>query len=390
MNPTAHIGHTQPGSGGAVAVITEDAIRELAAFRADDAPVTSCYLDVDGRRMVRHQDYEQELDRLLRSARERANGTESVHRDLQRIEEYVKGGFDRSRTRGLAMFSCSARDFWRAIQLPVPVRSRIVINAAPAVGQLELVMQDFDRFGVLLADRQRARMFVFELGELTDHSELFEALPRDYDHRGHGDQGYEREQHHVDELAAQHLRHAAQVAFCVWQERGFEHFTIGAPDPIAHTLENDLHPYLRSRYRGRINVQVGASLDEIRNAALEFEAEIDRREEAELVARLRDALGAGGKAVAGVDPVLTSLHQHRVERLLVSAGFAASGWRCFGCGALATVGRACPACGAEMSHVDDVIEEAVEEALAQRVKVDICVDNADLDVLGRIAALLRY
>jgi hypothetical protein len=43
-----------------------------------------------------------------------------------------------------------------------------------------------------------------------------------------------------------------------------------------------------------------------------------------------------------------------------------------------------------MSHVDDVIEEAVEEALAQRVKVDICVDNADLDVLGRIAALLRY
>ncbi|MCX7620316.1 MAG: hypothetical protein N2037_05650 [Acidimicrobiales bacterium] len=373
-----------------MAVITEEAIRELATFRAGDVPVTTCYLDVDGRRMVRHQDYEHELDRLLRSARNRANGSESVQRDLQRIEDYVKGGFDRSHTKGLAIFSCSARDFWKVVPLPAPVRSQIIINAAPAVAQLESVVQDFERIGVLLADRQRARMFVFELGELTDHSELLEALPRDYDHRGHGDQGYEREQHHIDELAAQHLRHAAQVAFDVLKERGFEHFAIGAPDPIAHTLEHDLHPYLRERYRGRLHLCVNASIDEIRHAVLDFQAEIERRKEAELVERVREALGAGGKAVAGLEQVLPALHQHRVDRLLVSAGFSTSGWRCFGCGALATVGRACPACGAEMSHVEDVVEEAVEEALAQRVKVEICVDNADLDVLGRIAALLRY
>jgi hypothetical protein len=43
-----------------------------------------------------------------------------------------------------------------------------------------------------------------------------------------------------------------------------------------------------------------------------------------------------------------------------------------------------------MHYVDDVVEEAIEEAIVQSCDVEICVANADLDVLGRIGALLRY
>lgn len=160
--------------------ITETTIRELAGFRSQDAPVISCYLDVDGKRYVRSQDVEAELTHLLRSARESSRGVE-VESDFARIEDYVRGGFDRSATRGLAIFSCAAHDLWKVVPLPVSVRSRIVVNAAPAVGQLEALVQELERFGVLLVDRQRARMFVFQFGELVDHSELFEAIPRGYD-----------------------------------------------------------------------------------------------------------------------------------------------------------------------------------------------------------------
>jgi peptide chain release factor subunit 1 len=374
-----------------VAIITQNAIRELAAFRGEEAPVTSCYLDVDGRRRVSHLDYKRDLDLLLRAARAKANGSTSVREDLRRIEDYVKGGIDRTATRGLAMFACSAHDLWRVVELPVPVHNRVLVNSAPAVGQLESVVQDYERFGVLLADKQRARMFVFDFGELVDHSELLDELPRDYDSRGHGDQGYDREKHHVDELASQHLRRAVQVAFDVFRSSGFERLTIGAPDTIAHYLETHLHPYLRDRLCGRINLSVTASLDDIRNAALDLETEADRRLEAETVGRLRDAVGAGQRGCAGLEPVLRALHERRVERLLVSAGYVEPGWHCEGCGALATVGRTCPVCHApDMVHLEDVVEEAVEHALTQRVRVDICVANADLDVLGQAGALLRY
>jgi peptide subunit release factor 1 (eRF1) len=370
-----------------VAVLTEAAIRELAGIRGE-APITSCYLDVDGRRLTRHQDVEHELDTMLRSARRRANGHRSVHDDLRKIEAFVRAGLDRSETRGLAIFACAATDLWEVIELPVPVHSRVVINHAPAIGQLESVVQEHESIGVLLADKQRARLFVFELGRLVERTELIDELPRDYDARGLRERG--TPEHHVDELAHQHLRHAARAAFDLWQAHGFQHLTIGAPDAIASDLEAALHPYLRERLCGRIHTMVGASHAEVRAAAEAVEATVERSREAELVARLREAAATGRRGVVGLAPTLAALNEHRVERLVVSKGFTQDGWRCPETGALAIVGPTNSANGVAMERVDDVVEDAIEEALNQGVTVTFCVGNADLDVLGRIGAVLRY
>ena len=368
--------------------ITEQRVRELAGFRGEVAPVTSCYLDVDGARQVRHHDVVRELDRLLRAPRARLNGDPSVAVDLRRIEEHVKGGFSRSRTRGLAMFSCSAHDFWEVIELPVPVRSQVVVNHTPSVGQLEQVIDQFERFGVLLVDRQRARMFVFELGELVESTALFDQLPRGEN----DDHSYTKDQarDHATALARQHLRHAAAVAFAVFQEQSFEHLILGAPDDLAAEVEAVLHPYLRERLVARCNIAIHESDEAIRLAALEVEAQVERAKEAEAVSRLREAVASEGRGVAGVDATLLALVERRVDTLLVSSGFSQEGWRCENCRWIGRLGRTCPVCQGDMHQVEDVIEEALEDALAQSCKVEICVGNADLDVLGRIGALVRY
>jgi peptide subunit release factor 1 (eRF1) len=371
-----------------VAVINEAAIQELAGIRGEAAPITSCYLDVDGRRLARQQDVEQELEVLLRDARRRANGHASVHDDLLRIEAYVRAGIDRSTTRGLAFFASSATQLWEVISLPVPVRSKVVINHAPAVGQLESVLHEHEAIGVLLADKQRARLLVFELGAVIDRSELLDELPRDYDSRGDRERG--TPDHHVEELAHQHLRNAARAAFDLWQAHGFQHLTVGAPDPIANELERLLHPYLRERLCGRVRVPVAASASEVLAAAEAVEAEVGRRREAAAVERLREATLGGGRGVSGLGPTLAALDEHRVEHLLVSKDYAEEGWRCPTTGHLALMGPNHPVLGTPMERVDDVVEDAIEEALTQRIPVTICVDNADLDVLGRIGAILRY
>ena len=369
-----------------MAVISEAAIRELAGIRGG-APITSCYLDVDGRRLVRRQDVEHELDVVMRSAKQRANGDRSVHDDLRRIEAFVRGGVDRSATRGLAIFACAATDLWKVIELPKPVRTCVVINHAPAVGQLESMLQEHEPIGVLLADKQRAELYVFELGLLVDRSELLDELPRDYDSRGERERGTPA--HHREELAHQHLRNAARAAFDLWQARGFQHLAIGAPDAIAGELEQALHPYLTARLCGRVQVGVGASASDVLLAAEAVEAEVERRREAALVDRLREAAATGRRGVAGLPGTLAALSERRAERLVVSKGFAQEGWRAPD-GALAMVGPAHPHTGATMERVGDVVEDAIEEALTQGIPVSICVGNADLDVIGRIGALLRY
>jgi peptide subunit release factor 1 (eRF1) len=137
-------------------------------------------------------------------------------------------------------------------------------------------------------------------------------------------------------------------------------------------------------------VGVGAREEQICQLALEVEADIERAREAVLVGRLRDAVGTGRGGAVGLEAVLAALVARRVDTLLVSEGFESPGWRCRSCGFLGLRGPACPVCAATMDRVDDVVEEAVEEALVQSCRVAICAASADLDVHGRIGALLRY
>jgi peptide subunit release factor 1 (eRF1) len=117
---------------------------------------------------------------------------------------------------------------------------------------------------------------------------------------------------------------------------------------------------------------------------------VERAREAEIVDRQREALGRGNAAVAGLEGVLDALVARRVDTLVVSEGFEAPGWRCPSCAWVGTRGRRCPLCAKSMNQVADVVEEAIEEALTQACRVAFCRDNADLDVLGRVGAVLRY
>ena len=381
--------------------ITESLIRDLAGLKGERAPVVSCYLDVDGRRYLRPHDYEVQLDALLRRARRSlatANGADGgevdrgvqalVEGDLRRIEAHVRGGIDRSHTRGLAVFACSASDLWRVIELPVPVRNRVVVNHTPYVRELESVVERYEPFAVLLADRQRARLFLFAMGGLVEKQEHFDQLPR------HDDDGGEWTKDHVAGHTAaavsRHLRRAAAAAFAFYQAQGFSHLILGAPDDIAGDLERELHPYLRERIAARVSVPVTARDDEIRQAALDVEDRVASERQAAVVERLREAVGSGGAGVAGLAPVLEALVSRRAHTLLVSEGYEAPGWRCPRCAYVGVMGRRCPVCETPMDQVADVVEEAVEEALAQSCRVEICRHNADLDVLGRIGALLRF
>ncbi|HVM10412.1 MAG TPA: hypothetical protein VM345_18275 [Acidimicrobiales bacterium] len=368
--------------------LNDDNVRALAGFNAGERAVVTLYLDVDGKRWPKYQDCEARVERMVRAATETfASGHPGAIDDLQRVESYVRGGVDRSRTRGLALFA-SGDQLFQVFELPVAVRDQLVVNKTPHVHQLESVLATHERFAVLLTDRQRTRMLVFEMGRLVDRSEQFDALPRNDDDTGHKDRRHDK--HKIEAAAHQHLKNAAQLAFEEFQTRPFDHLIISAADEIANELESDLHPYLRERIAARVHMPITASEADICAAAIEVEEGIERRKEADLVERVREGTAAGSGAVGGLAGVLAALSERRVDTLVVSDGFEEAGFSCPGCGCLAARGPSCPTCGDTMEREDDIVERAIEEAMQQAARVKVCVDNADLDVLGRIGALLRF
>ncbi len=372
--------------------VNADVIRELATTDTGGRPVTSCYLNVDGRERVRAVDYERDLERLVRRVRDQGNGNggldPSVLADLQRIEAFVGEGLDRSVVRGLAMFSSSAAGLWRVVQLPVPVHSRLTVGAAPALSQLTSVVEQLQTIGIVLIDRHQSRILVFSGGEVVEHNQSIEEAPRERDDRGQAERGDLSS--HFDELAMQHIRETARVVFDVFQKHSIDRVTLGGAPEAMRELEAELHQYVRDRLVPSLGLGVNASLGEIRSAMLDIEARSERAEEAAAVARLRDAVGAGTMGVAGLAETLAAVEERKVELLLVSDGYEAPGWRCPECSRLAVVGPTCPTCSSEMERTDDVVEEAIQEAIRQSCEIEMCVENADLDVLGRIGAILRY
>ena len=155
-------------------------------------------------------------------------------------------------------------------------------------------------------------------------------------------------------------------------------------------FETVLHPYLKDRVAARLTDHGHGRPEEVRQAALLVEEDVGRAADEAIVDRLRNAVGAGNAGVAGLESTLRALVERRVETLLVSDGYEAPGWRCPSCRWLAVRGRGCPVCGASMELLDDVVEQAVEEALANKCRVEVVRESADLDVLGRIGALLRF
>jgi peptide subunit release factor 1 (eRF1) len=79
-----------------------------------------------------------------------------------------------------------------------------------------------------------------------------------------------------------------------------------------------------------------------------------------------------------------------VEILLFDEGFAVPGGACPACGWLGVSLDHCPVDGTELEQRDDIVERAVEAALAQSAEVLVVRHHQDLGSLGSIGAVLRF
>jgi peptide subunit release factor 1 (eRF1) len=378
--------------------ITRERLRHLAGIRGGDAKVLSLFVNLDPREFAtaaaRSTEVRSLLDRAARLIREDDGlshaARTSLRADLERVEaELGRGGLDAKGAHGLAVFAASAVDLFEVLKLSEPVDHDPVIADAPFVEPLSAIGTP-ERWCALLVNRRVARLFCGP-GAALEEVELIEDPVRNrHDQGGWSQANYQRS---IDKDADDHLRHAAKAAFALLQDDLPAGILVGAPAELAGDFEAQLHPYLRARLAGRLEVDVEhTSADDVRRAvAPRIEAAAREREDAAL-ARLVEAFAGGpGGAASGLAEVLAVVHEQRVETLLVEAGFAAPGVRCPTCGWLgADEAAACPADGSPTERVDDIVEAAVERTLMQAADIRVLRDRAELASHGRIAAVLRF
>lgn len=241
-----------------------------------------------------------------------------------------------------------------------------------------------ERWVVVLVDRERARLFRYEPGALTELPGLVdEASPR-------VDEGFwsgPRLERHSDTLAGRHVDRVAEtVAAELRSDRHLDRVVVGGASRSARELVDALAGDVADRVAAVVDLPVEAEVARILSVLRDVE---DTREAARIETWCEEARAAVGTraGVAGLTDVLDALWERRVRVLALPADFRLSGVECGACGRLAERGDRCATCGEPTVRVDDLGERALELALEQDAAVRFCPDDAGLD---EPVAELRY
>lgn len=374
-------------------------LSRLTKLRPDGHRIVTCYLKIEPRDRVRGKyliklknrmrDVERALDllELPRPVRE------EVAADLRRIHDELREPARLPSTHGLAVFACGPLKLFELVGLPSVYRSRLAVDHTALVRELASLEDEIGTLLTVVLDRTSARIFevtAFGAVELED-------LRADNTRGGrfHGDRGDapgKGEHTYHNRMREEKHRHFALIAerlFALHRKRPVHGVVLAGPGKDGGAVAAFLHPYLAERLMGVVSLNPKETKPAlVYEATLATRAEFERAAERSIAHGLDDALG-GGWAVDGIDETLRALGRGQVRTLLVDADSQGPGFRSGKTGRLATREEDLRGQG-DVVAVLDVVDDAIEEALRQRVEVDVLYDPAARAAIKGLAGLLRF
>jgi peptide chain release factor subunit 1 len=352
-------------------------VERLSRIQPGDYQVVSCYLKLEPRDKMRGKylikmknrvkQVASELDRRPLDRRQR----ETVAADLGRVLRYFEEPTRLPAARGIALFACRTLDLFEVVPLPHVHRSRLAVAPVPLVRELVALEEEFGRILVVACDRTGARLFEVTAYDVVELPGLTAGATRPGKFHG-GRQamkgsvlagGYGEHNYHMRIREEKH-RHYAQVADQVFQihtQHPLAGLVLAGIGVDAAALLPHLHTYLHDLVLGVVRLNPKhVSPAEAREAALALREERERAWERAHAEAVREGVGTGW-AVNGIEATLKALQRGQVRTLL-----------------------------ADGQDDDPRIDDAVEEALAQRVQVDVVYDERARRVVDGLAGLLRF
>ena len=293
---------------------------ELAAFESGGFPVVSLYLntrpDQHGRDNI-DSFVRKEFATVARSFAPESFERASFERDAERIKAYLREEL-RPSANGVAVFACAgAGDYFKTLQLDAPFpRHRLHVGQLPHLYPLARLMEQYPRYAVLVADTNRARLFVFGRGKTLQSDEITNVKTRGAKVGGWSQMRYQR---HLEQYHLQHAKEVADQLERVVREDNVQHIILAGDEVIIPLLKAEFPKAVEEKIVDVLSLDINAPEHEILEASLETMREHDAQTDAEKVQRLFDEYRAGGLAVVGSQDTLEALSMGQVEELIITA-----------------------------------------------------------------------
>jgi peptide chain release factor subunit 1 len=385
-------------------VLQPQTIQELAERTAQDGfPVLSVYLNLDVTDPLhRRSGYKVALDRMLKDIEAQLDD-ETRLRHFREDAEWVryKVDFHLPRGKSLLLFCDVSESFYFEEDLPIRMANQAWYGNTPYLRPLLETMGEYERYGVVLVDRERARFFVISMGVIEEVSGILQEPP--VKHRSTAGSDHMRSQMIFQRRAATwsgwFLKDVSDNLTDLIKVFDIDRILLAGPEDLTAELQRLLPKALAPRVVDRVRISASAKASEVFELAFPIIEKLERQQEVSLVQDLvtiaRKTEPTVKKAVLGLNASLDAVNQGRVYRLLYASGVKLGGYRCPGCEVLldqAPADRNCPYCSKLLEVVDDMLwlaSERVLEMNGRSEEIRGAEARKDLDAAGKIGAFLR-
>lgn len=364
-------------------------IRVLACLEETEAPVISCYLNLQPGESGGRNLFESRM-RLLRSAQPGVSRI-AFSEALAQIRAWLCSSLA-DESQGAALFARGGnRPFFRALQFQVPLPTWIAIGPTPNIYHLVELKDNYHRYVVLLSTDVSVRVLGINLGAVTEEvwrtrPELRRRVGREW-----------TRQHYIHHRSArinQFVNEQIAVVDHLMQSGGYSHLIVAGAPRLTSQIRKSLPRHLIRKLVDIVHASKNDSISDVVAATLASFLEAEERESVALVEQLQRELYGHGLAVSGTEPTFQALREQRVDALVLTRDYQPDpGCRCTVCGWTA-LDRAtaddCPACGRAAVNAMEVREEMVRMAEQAVCHIEVVNHNDLLAELGGVGCLLRY
>jgi len=351
------------------------------------------YLDIDQNKQPnRRRGYVVQGEALIKGLKAQQKRSDRLDTACKQALSLVRSLKPKGKTAPIVVHPESKLRELVQIELPFPIS--IHWRRGAFLRPVVEAMDEHERYGVVLTDNQRARLFTVVMGELTEHEDLFSETGQRTRSLG-ADQMRSQKRHdqrHQEEMAS-HAKRVIDALHDLSLREPFDRLIVGGTPKAAGQLARLLPTRLRGKLVDTVSMRVGGSQKEILNKILAVQMGMERDREKEIVQGVLAELHDRGKAVAGFAAVLDAVNQGRVWTLIYGKGYTNKAGECGSCDAYSPHAKGpCVYCGEDVHPLPQCIDRLSQSVVEMGGRVEVVDGDAKkkLDKPGGIAAMLRY
>ena len=242
-------------------MIEPDTIKELESYNNSKYSILSVYLGSDSLQAPSKDILLPQFHSLLHQNLTKTQ-REMFEFDISRIEDYLN---NYAPSANSLIFFSAGEKLWKVVNLYYPIPNRMTIDSSPDITPIIKSQNKYSRYLVLMVDREKARMFTVEQGEILEHEDFKKGyVPQRKKMTGHDNNTdsltmLRRTENYLDK----HIDRVSQEVAKFVKAKDLDFIIIGGHQQLFNRVINSLPADFQSKIAGTFVSELNVPLNDI-------------------------------------------------------------------------------------------------------------------------------